>query len=50
MHSPHEIVISVINCPENWNEPRPKKDKLPDVFEALRKVGFKFTSFEEKVG
>jgi hypothetical protein len=35
-------------CPETWT--KKKEDKLPEVFEALKSKGFKWTSFEERVG
>ena len=35
-------------CPETWT--KKKEDKLPEVFEALKGKGFKWTSFEERVG
>jgi hypothetical protein len=35
-------------CPETWTTK--KEDKLPEVFEALKSKGFKWTSFEERVG
>jgi len=36
-------------CPETWNELRKKEVKLPEVFEALKSKGFKWTSYEERV-
>jgi hypothetical protein len=45
--TPHKRLLSAVS-PETWNQP--KKDKLPDFFEALKKAGFEFTSFEERVG
>ncbi len=35
-------------CPETWT--KKKEDKLPEVFEALKAKGFKWTSYEERVG
>jgi hypothetical protein len=36
-------------CPETWTTKK-EEDKLPEVFEALKSKGFRWTSYEERVG